>query len=244
MVRRLRNIIKIDEEKCTGCGKCVVDCEEGALQIIAGKAKVVKESYCDGLGACIGSCPEGALSLERREADEFNEIDVEKHLSENSTKADKNTLKNIKKIPTGCPAFTIENNINNSQQKKNEQNLTELNNWPIQLKLINPSAPYFKNADLLITSDCVPYAYPDFHKRFLRGKILVILCPKLDSDIDSYIEKLTDIIRKNDINSITMVRMEIPCCRNLENLVVSALKKAGITIILKEYIISVEGNII
>jgi NAD-dependent dihydropyrimidine dehydrogenase PreA subunit len=244
MVRRLRNIIKIDEEKCTGCGKCVVDCEEGALEIIEGKAKVVKESYCDGLGACIGSCPEGALSLERREAEEFDEVEVEKQLNRNEILSNKNRSEIEKEAPIGCPALKFENTLNTAREDKNEIVSTELTNWPIQLKLINPNAPYFENSDLLITSDCVPFTYPNFHKRFLKDKILIILCPKLDSDLDSYVEKLTDIIKDNDINSITMVRMEIPCCRNLENLVVSALKKAGKTIILKDYIISVQGNIV
>ncbi|MHA1229455.1 MAG: ATP-binding protein [Candidatus Helarchaeota archaeon] len=247
MVRKVRNIIKIDEEKCTGCGKCVITCEEGAIEIIDGKAKVVKESYCDGLGACIGVCPEGALSIEQREAEEFDEEAVKQHLKSKTDISDIQTkqVNKTETLPCGCPSsLTI--SINTTQNDSNMDSRTmnsQLQNWPIQLKLISPLAPYFKDADLLIAADCVPFSFADFHQRFLKNKILIMFCPKLDPYIDEYLEKLESIFG-NNIRSITLIHMEVPCCSGIERIVMDALKKTKKYITIKDYTISIDGKII
>ncbi|MHA1270354.1 MAG: ATP-binding protein [Candidatus Helarchaeota archaeon] len=241
----IRNIIKIDEDKCTGCGQCVINCAEGALKIIDGKAKVVSESYCDGLGACIGNCPEGALSIERREAEEFDEEAVKIYL-ENTSETDETKIQSQQTLPCGCPSsMTI--TINEKKSDHNDQysaGVSQLRNWPVQLKLLNPNAPYFKNADLLIVSDCVPFSYANFHQRFLKDKILIMFCPKLDHGLEDYIKKLTDIFKINNIKSISMVHMEVACCKGIERIVSEALKNSGKNIIIKDYTISINGEII
>ncbi len=275
-----RQIIKIDEEKCNGCGECVPTCPEGALQIIDGKARLVGELLCDGLGACIGNCPEGAILIEEREAQTYDEIKVMenvvkggdsvisahlKHLKEhNQHEYLKQALDYLKKhniaepkleskneepLPCGCPG-TLMQDFRNDNDKAEEDESTpsgtiksELRQWPTQLHLVNPSAPYFKDCELLIAADCVPFAYADFHRNFLKGKALVMFCPKLDTTMDMYLEKLTSIIRDNNIKSITVVKMEVPCCSGALKLTEKAIKQSGKNIDIKESTISIRGEI-
>lgn len=228
-----RNIIKIDEGKCNGCGLCIPDCPEGALKIIDGKAKLVKESLCDGLGACIGKCPTGALTVEEREADEFNEEEA------------KENMETIRKEHQGCPGIKIADFTGkpSSSATKTKQG-SELRQWPVQLKLLSPEAPYFKNADLVIAADCVPFSFSDFHDRFLKGKILVVFCPKLDNSYQEYVEKLSKIFKANNIRSTTIVHMEVPCCSGTTKMIEEAIKRSGVNTIIKDYTISLQGDIV
>lgn len=270
-----RKIIKIDEKKCNGCGLCIPNCPEGAMQIINGKARLVSDLFCDGLGACIGKCPKGAIFVEEREAKDYDE----KKVMENIVKQGKETiaahLKHLKEhgqkqylqealdflkakaitIPKeeimsknecGCPGSKMidikrkTKNINGQPQRLH----SELRQWPIQLHLLNPSAPYFKEANLLIVADCVSFSYANFHQRLLKGKILIIFCPKLDNAKDVYVEKLTQIIKNNEIKSLTLVHMEVPCCFGLVSIAEEAVKALGKNIIIKNYTISIKGDII
>lgn len=238
----VRNIVKIDEEKCTGCGLCVTACAEGALQIIDGKATLISDNYCDGLGACLGECPEGAITIEEREAEDFDEEAVEEHLQ---SKQSAPTTHQLHHLQQSCPSAQImqfkkastEKRTGNTQERRESM----LSQWPIQLSLVPSNAPFFENADLLITADCVPFAHANFHHDFLKGKTLVIGCPKLD-DAASYKEKLTEIFKRSNIRSITVVNMEVPCCFGLYRLVKEALGSAGKDISLKQEIISVKGE--
>ena len=221
-----RRIVNIDEEKCTGCGLCIPNCAEGALQIVNGKAKLVKDIYCDGLGACLGHCPEDAISIEEKDAKEFNEEATKKHLEE---------MKKIeaKKLPCGCPGTAV---------KTLKPAGSELTNWPVQLKLVPVDAPYLKNADLLIAADCVGFSYPDFHQDLLKGKPLIICCPKLD-EADMYIEKLSGLFKLNNLKSVTVAHMEVPCCFGLNHIVSEAMKLSGKKIPIKEITIGIQGDL-
>jgi len=268
-----RDVIKINEEKCTGCGDCIPGCPEGALQVIDGKARLISDLFCDGLGACIGNCPQDAIQVEQREAEPYDEKKVMenvikegpnvvkahlKHLNDHGQKDYLNQAINILKdkkmeIPDyegektfscSCPG-TKEFEFDNTESK-NEPVIysAQLKNWPVQLQLLNPSAPYLRKADLLISADCAPFAYANFHERFLKDKILIILCPKLDKTIEQYVDKLTEIFVKQDIKSISIVHMEVPCCSGIEVIVQRALKKAQKNIIVKDYTISINGEIV
>jgi len=234
----LREIIKIDEEKCNGCGLCAKACAEGAIEIIDGKAKLVSEVYCDGLGACIGECPEGALTIEKREAEEFDEEATEIHLHELEKKGET--------VFQGCPG-SMTRSIQRPKASPNhataEAATSQLSNWPVQLMLISPNAPYLQGADLLLTADCVPFALADFHTRFLNGKPVVIGCPKLD-DGQYYVEKLTEIFKKANINSLTIVHMEVPCCFGLSNIVSKAMVASGKNIPVDDYTVSIQGEVL
>jgi ferredoxin len=270
-----RDIIKIDEEKCTGCGTCITGCPEGALQLIDGKARLVSDLFCDGLGACIGDCPEGAIEVERRETEPYDEYKVMenvikcgpnvikahlKHLNDHGQKDFLNQAidflneKNIEvpnyeeevSVPCVCPGSMPQDLGENKIESSTEPQIlsAELRNWPVQLQLLNPNAPYLKNVDLLIAADCAPFAYANFHQRFLKDKVLIILCPKLDKTIDQYVDKLAEIFEKQDIKSISIVHMEVPCCSGIEIIVKRALEKAQKNIIIKDYTISISGEII
>jgi ferredoxin len=268
-----RDIIRIDEEKCTGCGSCVTGCPEGALQIIDGKAKVVNDLFCDGLGACIGDCPEGAIEVETREAEPYDESKVMGNIVKAGPHAIRAHLQHLKshdqeslllealnylkehnvEIPQfeeesmayGCPgSLTLDLRGANNHPHQQVTFSSELGNWPIQLQLLNPHAPYLKNAELVIAADCAPFAYPNFHQRFLKGKVLIIFCPKLDRTIDEYLDKLTEIFQKQDIKSISIVHMEVPCCSGIDMIVQRALKNAQKNLIIKDYTISRNGEII
>lgn len=243
-----RRIIKIDEDKCTGCGLCAKACHEGAIEMINGKAKLTREDYCDGLGDCLPACPADAISFEEREAPAYNEAAVleakarkEKKMSD---KADKKHHKHHEHLPCGCPGT-------NSKSIKREAPPTfakpvavqsQLMQWPCQIKLVPPNAPYFDNANLLIAADCTAYAYGNFHQEFIRNHITLIGCPKLDEG--DYAEKLTAIIRDNNIKSVTVVRMEVPCCGGIENAVKRALMASGKFIPWRVVTISTDGKIL
>lgn len=207
----LRKIIKIDGEKCNGCGLCAEACHEGAIGMVAGKASLLREDYCDGLGDCLPACPVGAITFEEREAAAYNELAVA------ASKA---------KQGGHCPGSMAKSLTPKEMATPGDANwASELRQWPIQIKLVPVNAPYFKDASLLVAADCAAYARASFHKEFMRGKVTLIGCPKLDS-VD-YSEKLTAIIKENAIKSVTVVRMEVPCCGGIEQAAVTALKNSG-----------------
>ncbi|HHT83055.1 MAG: 4Fe-4S binding protein [Christensenellales bacterium] len=231
-----RKIIKIDEDKCNGCGLCVNACAEGALQIVDGKAKLISESYCDGLGACLPQCPQDAISIEEREALPFDEEAVKKHTQANSAPAQPQ--------PMGCPGRRSQ--LLNRQPQAAPVSVDDmpsmLAQWPCQIKLVPVNAPYFNGAHLLVAADCTAYAYANMHRRFMRNKITLIGCPKLDNA--DYSEKLTQILTHNDIKSVTVARMEAPCCAGIVNAVKNALIASGKMIPWRIITISVDGQII
>lgn len=242
----IRKIVHIDEEKCNGCGLCIPNCAEGALQIIDGKAKLVKDSFCDGLGACLGHCPQGAITIIEREADEFDEKAVEEHLSrmenENHGKNQKPAHHNAHHHIGGCPGSMMMQ-INREVKDENVKVASKLRQWPVQLALVSPSAPYLYRSDLLIAADCTAYAYGNFHNDFIKDRTVVVGCPKLD-DNDYYTEKLTEIIKNNDLESITVVKMEVPCCSGIAMAARIARDRAGVNIPVKVVTISVDGEIL
>lgn len=228
----IRKIIKIDEEKCNGCGLCAEACHEGAIGMIGGKAKLLREDYCDGLGDCLPACPTGAITFEEREALAYDEEAVKKAQQE------------ITPLPCGCPGT-------NSKTIKREPSTvcatpvatqSQLSQWPVQIKLVPVNAPYFDGAKLLVAADCTAYAYANFHNDFIKNKITLIGCPKLD--MVDYTEKLTQIIAANDIKSVTVVRMEVPCCGGIETAVKQALVSSGKFIPWNVVTISTDGRII
>ncbi len=230
----IRKIIKIDKEKCNGCGICVNACHEGAIGLVDGKAQLMREDYCDGLGNCLPACPTGAITFEEREALLYNEEAVKM-----------NTETKEPKVPFVCPGTrmrTIERTPERNKVATPVKNNSELNQWPVQIKLVPPNAPYFKNANLLIAADCTAYAYGAFHDRFMKNKITLIGCPKLD-EVD-YAEKLTAILSMNDLKSITVVRMEVPCCGGIVQAVIDALTASGKMIPWSVVTIGTDGEII
>jgi Pyruvate/2-oxoacid:ferredoxin oxidoreductase delta subunit len=235
----LRNIVKIDEEKCTGCGLCIPACAEGALKIVDGKARLVKEIYCDGLGACLGECPQDAITIIQREAEEFDEKAVEEY----QKKSRPVPLARAHLHQFGCPSAKVRHFENTAEEKPTptEKRETRLTTWPVQIKLLPPNAPFFENSDLLITADCVPFAYADFHEDLLKGKVLAVGCPKLD-DVSLYRDKLVQIFRMANIKSLTVVNMEVPCCFGLYRLVKEALAASGKIIPLRQETISIKGE--
>ncbi len=251
MAKKMRQIIKIDEEKCNGCGLCVTACMEGALQIVDGKAKLVSESYCDGLGACLGECPQDAIKIETREAEEFDEAAAMAnagHAGAGHTHSHGQDRDHGHSHSGGfvCPsAKTIDRRqdkfIDDSPVSAGDVR-SELRQWPIKLYLVNPTASYFQNADLLLSADCVPFALGSFHPELLRGKTLVAGCPKFD-DTQAYLEKLTEIIALNDIKSITVAIMEVPCCSGMMRLAQAAIAASGKEIPVNEVIISLDGSV-
>jgi len=278
-----RKIITINEKKCNGCGLCIPNCPEGALQIIDGKARLVSDLFCDGLGACLGYCPQGAISIEEREAEEYSETRV----MENIVKQGNNTiiahLKHLKEhgeakylkeatdflkkrninvdfeqekrhkqgscaagVFSGCPGSRVIDFRKKEASEKREEVLpavSRLRQWPVQLMLVPPHAPYLKDVDLLIAADCVPFAYAGFHEGLLKGKALLVGCPKLD-DTEVYKEKLVQILKNNNIKSVTYAHMEVPCCFGLVGIIQSAIQESGKKVPFKEIIISISGEII
>ena len=217
----IRRIIQIDKEKCNGCGACAQACHEGAIAMVDGKAKLMRDDYCDGLGDCLPACPTGAITFVEREAAAYDEQAV----MENKKKK---MQKEGMTLPCGCPG-SQSRQINHAEETREEAHCaaqeSRLSQWPVQIKLVPVNAPYFDGAKLLIAADCTAYAYAAFHERFIRGHITLVGCPKLDS-VD-YSEKLTEIIRENNIKSVTVVRMEVPCCGGLERAAITALKNSG-----------------
>jgi Pyruvate/2-oxoacid:ferredoxin oxidoreductase delta subunit len=239
-----RKIVKIDEEKCNGCSLCIPNCAEGALQIIDGKAKLVSEKFCDGLGACLGHCPQDAITVIEREAEDFDEKAVEAYLHE-GTEAKPQPQPGPVPLFTGCPSsrpmqFKVPESA--GELGSGAPSVSMLSQWPVQLKLVPVNAPYFKDADLLVAADCVPFAYANFHQDFLKGKAVVVGCPKLD-DIQYYKEKLTEIFKTNSIKSVTVPYMEVPCCFGLVKATEDAIAASGKKIPLKKIKISIRGEI-
>lgn len=223
----LRKIIKIDEEKCNGCGACAAACHEGAIDIVDGKARLMREDYCDGLGDCLPACPANAISFEEREAPAYNEAAVQ------AAKAVKTN---------GCPGTQAKAMHREVAARSGEKLESQLSQWPVQIKLAPLNAPYFAGADLLIAADCTAFAYGDFHNEFIRNRITLIGCPKLDAG--DYADKLAQIIADNDIKSVTVVRMEVPCCGGLENAAKRALIASGKLIPWRVVTISTDGRIL
>ncbi|TDT61309.1 4Fe-4S binding protein [Fonticella tunisiensis] len=234
-----RKIVKIDEEKCTGCGICIDACHEGALQLVDGKAKLVSESYCDGLGACLPECPANAITLEERDAAEYDEEAVKKHMESKNNHTHQ-------KLACGCPG-TLAVSIRKSSDKSSrpEANTiptkSQLRQWPCQIRLVPPNASYFENAHLLVAADCTAYAYANIHNDFMVNRITIIGCPKLDDT--NYAEKFTEILEAHEIKSITVLRMEVPCCGGIVNAVNQALLNSSRMIPLQVVTIGVDGNI-
>lgn len=264
-----RQIIKIDEEKCNGCGDCVPNCPEGAIQIIDGKARLVDELLCDGLGACIGHCPEGAITIEKREAETYDEGKVMENIIKQGDKAVQDHIKHLKDhdqgeylkqaeeflkkkksgavhFPAGCPGsrmmeFSQAGDTSGSEEGTRTSQLCQ---WPIQLHLVSPMAPYFQGRDVVLSADCVAYALGDFHKDYLKGKSLAIGCPKLDSELQIYKEKIIALIDQAKINTLIVMTMEVPCCAGLLSLAQSAAKEASRKIPIKHTKISIKGEVL
>lgn len=230
-----RKIIKIDEEKCDGCGLCVPTCAEGALQVVNGKAKLVKDSYCDGLGNCLGDCPQDAITIEEREADAFDEAAAMAHVEE---------MKKPEPVHSGCPGTAARSfGKEKTETAAAEAQESMLEQWPVQLHLVAPGAPYWQDADILIAASCVPVAFGDFQKKMLKGKKVVIACPKLDRT-EGYLEKLTAIFAGNKVASVTVAHMEVPCCTGLVVMVEKALSMSGKVIPYRRIKIGIQGEIL
>lgn len=247
-----RKIVKIHEEKCNGCGICVKACHESAIEIIDGVARLVSDIYCDGLGDCLPGCPTGAIEIIERDALEYDDDAVQKRVKELKTETKKEEVIAPKeeRLPCGCPGTMAKTIERKEEPRKLEfakastkESSSELQQWPVQLALVNTSAPYLKEAELLIAADCTAYAYGDFHKKFIKGRVTLIGCPKLD-DNNYYEEKLTEILLKNTIKSITVVRMEVPCCAGIVKAVKGAMLAAQVIVPYNEVIITTEGNIL
>jgi NAD-dependent dihydropyrimidine dehydrogenase PreA subunit len=275
-----RKVISIDTERCNGCGLCIPNCPEGALQIIDGKARLISDLFCDGLGACIGYCPENAIFVEEREAEVYDE----KRVMENIVPAGRNTIiahlkhleghgesgylntalevlrekgisvveseyRKVLRNPDSCPGSKMRDfrervkpaEVSTEDRSVNEP-VSELRQWPVQLQLLNPNAPYLMGADLVVAADCVPFAYPDFHRKILRGHAVAIFCPKLDATMNEYVTKLAEIFRTQGIRSVSVVHMEVPCCFGVGRVVEMAMKQAGVNIPIKDVTVTIEGG--
>lgn len=278
MKKHVRKIIKIDEEKCNGCGLCIPNCPEGALQIIDGKARLVSDLACDGLGACIGHCPQGAITIEERPAEDYDEVKVMENIVKQGSNVIAAHLKHLKDhnqenylaqaigfleknhipvpdaiqaprphahAPSGCPGARMMDFRGPQKTAQAPQarsaGPSELRQWPIQLLLVPPTAPYLSNAHLLIAADCVPFAYADFHNDLLKGKIVLVGCPKFD-DVEYYKEKITQILKNNTIQSITYAHMEVPCCFGLVPVVRQAITDSGKQVPFNEAVIGIQGD--
>ncbi len=286
----IREIVKIDEELCNGCGDCIPNCHEGALQIIDGKARLISELMCDGLGACLGHCPQGAITIEKREADEYDEVTVIaqmiksgkstvfahlKHLQEHGETGFLNQALTYIKANREAMPFQIsevhELLHGGKEQKSAKQGAvigcagsapqsfnavglkmaapvgevpSELTQWPVQMHLINPAASYFNGADLLVAADCAGFAYGNFHNDFIKGRKMVIACPKLDQGKEIYIQKLTRLIDDARVNTITVVIMEVPCCGGLSQIVQMATQSASRKVPVKEVVVGIKGEVL
>ena len=287
-----RKIIKIDEEKCTGCGECIPNCPEGAMQIIDDKARLVSDLFCDGLGACIGHCPEGAITIEEREAEPYDEKKVMENIVPQGPNTIRAHLRHLKDhgaedyyreavgflkenhiqvppleaepddLPCECPGSRVMDFSEKdeaapacaSADRRAEEKTapagprprrghSRLRQWPVQIMLVPPTAPYLKNADLVIAADCVPFAYADFHEDLLKGKALLVGCPKLD-DVELYERKLTTVFEQNDLRSVTVVHMEVPCCFGLAKIVKSAIAASGKVMPLADVTVGVKGDVL
>lgn len=244
-MKAVRKIIEIDEERCDGCGNCVVSCAEGAIEIIDGKAKLVSEIYCDGLGACLGECPQGALRIVERESDEFDPEAVEHYLKEKEKQ--QKAAEPLPLMPCGCPS----SQIRTFEAACTEANrpavhgdaASALSHWPVQIRLIPANAPFLKGAHLLVAADCTPVAYPNFHRDFVQGRVVLLGCPKFD-DVREYVAKFAEIFRAANIQSVTVLDMEVPCCSAMPAIVKKGMDAAGKNFPMEEVTVSVRGEII
>jgi NAD-dependent dihydropyrimidine dehydrogenase PreA subunit len=238
-----RKIIEINEELCDGCGQCVPACAEGALQIVDGTVKLVSEVYCDGLGACLKDCPNGAIEIIEREAEEFDEKAVEAYLEE---KKHSEKVTDVS-LPCGCPSNQVKVFQPSCHESKHQgthaSTSSALSHWPVQIRLVPPTAPFLNGADILVAADCTPIAYPDFHQEFLKGRVVLIGCPKFDNP-QEYIKKFADIFRESDIRSVTVLDMEVPCCSALPAIVNKGMQISGKRIPIEEVVISTQGHIL
>ncbi|NQT32650.1 MAG: 4Fe-4S binding protein [Candidatus Omnitrophica bacterium] len=281
-----RKIIKIDEEKCDGCGLCIPNCPEGALQIIDGKARIISDLFCDGLGACIGHCPRGAITTEEREAEAYDEKKVMENIVKQGESVIKAHLEHLKdhnekeyieqaikfmeknninipaiegawnepdqeeeKHPEGCPGarmmdFSVPEECQPDEGSEEGKRSSQIRQWPVQLHLVPPNAPYFKDQDVLLVADCVAYSLADFHKDYLKGKSLAIACPKLDTEQKIYIEKITALIDQAEINTLTVMTMEVPCCAGLLMLAKTGAEKAERKVPIRHINVGIKGNIL
>jgi ferredoxin len=251
----VRKIIEIDEDICNGCGDCIPNCPEGALRVIDGKARLISDLFCDGLGACIGECPVEAIKIAKREAEPYNETKVMENIARQGKNVIAAHLKHLRDHgETGLYNEALEYLKNNNIEIAEDFEIAELlsqltakesklRQWPVQIMLVPSTAPYLKDADLLIAADCIPFAYAGFHEDFLENKALLIGCPKLD-DSEYYMKKFTEIFRLNDIKSVTVVHMEVPCCFGMLGIVKQAVKDSGKDIPVKAVNIGIRGNII
>lgn len=266
-----RTIIEIDDAKCNGCGLCIPNCPEGALQVIDGKVRLVSDLFCDGLGACIGECPQGAICTVEREAEAYDEYKVMDHIVKQGENTIAAHLKHLKShgefklyeiavsylkenkipvpesmisdiLPCGCLG-TFDKKMTVKKEGGITDSVSALQQWPVQLKLLNPTAEYFDDADILVSADCVAYAYGAFHYDLLAGRKLIVFCPKLDTDIEGYVEKLAEIFRRHEIRSVTVARMGVPCCTGTVTIVEKALELAQKSIKIKVKIININGDI-
>jgi ferredoxin len=250
-----REMVKIDEDKCDGCGLCVPACAEGAIQIIDGKAKLVADNLCDGLGACLGDCPQGAITIEKREADEFDETAVEEHLK----KIGRESIPHNPPAAGGCPSAQVKSFappatggcpsarlMNFSKQEtagdESGQRPSELRQWPVLLNLVPPTAPFLEGKEVLLSADCAPFAYADFHKDILKGRSVVVGCPKFDN-AELYIEKLSAMIKAGGITKIVVAHMEVPCCSGLIAIAKQAIEKTGVDMPFETIKIGIQGDL-
>jgi ferredoxin len=272
-----RNVITIDEEKCTGCGECIPNCPEGALRIIDGKARLISDLFCDGLGACIGYCPEDAIAIEEREAEPYDERRVMENVIKGGENVIKAHLEHLRDhgqheyliqatgflrekgmdVPMerpaaacandhshsggGCPGAQVLEIEGEEEVQDVGRGVSRLKQWPVQIILVPPTAPYLQNADLLVAADCVPFALANFHEDLLKGKVLLVGCPKLD-DAEFYREKLTEILRVNDVKTITVAHMEVPCCSGLVTILRDSIRNSGKDVPLDEVTITIRGE--
>ncbi len=259
MAKVTRKIVRIDEELCDGCGLCVPACAEGAIKIVDGKARLVSEVYCDGLGACLGECPQGAITIEERPAEEFDAAAVEGHLKklgrEGGARRHEHEETSAASRAAGghtfsCPgARTMDLRSRDDEERYGAEAAvvgklkSELGQWPVKLYLVNANAPYFQDAELLIAADCTPIAYAAFHPDFLRGKAVVIGCPKFD-DLDAYLHKLTAILKANDVKKVTVLHMEVPCCFGLVQVAKQAIAASGKDIPLEDATATIRGEVV
>ena len=234
-----RKIIQIDESLCDGCGQCMIACAEAAIELVDGKARVIADRYCDGLGACLGECPQGALTIIEREAEEFDEKAVHERVQEQQQ------WQEAEKLSHQCPSAQTRQFASRgpSVSAQTSPSQSQLSTWPVQLRLVAPDAPFLQGADLLVAADCTPFAYPDVHRDFFKGRVVLCGCPKLD-DQEQYVQKFTEIFKRNAIKGVTVLVMEVPCCGGMPVIIQKAMQAAGRNVPVETVVVGIEGGIV